>query len=109
MVTRRADHLANTVFLANIARVDSKACRTGLRGLDGPAIMEMYVGNDRHRAFSADDPQGTGAVLIGTGYPHDVGTGLGGGRDLGHGATDIGCQRIGHGLHRNRRVTANRH
>ena len=109
MITRRPDHFAHPVLLADIAGVDPQAGRTGLGSLDGAAVVEMDIGDNRHRAFGADLAKGAGAVLIRTGHAHNVGTGLGGRIDLRQRPPDIGGQRIGHGLHRNRRVAADRH
>ena len=69
----------------------------------------MDVGNNRDRALGADLLQRAGAVLIRTGDADNVGTRLGRGSDLRHRAADIRRQRVGHGLHRNRGITANRH
>jgi hypothetical protein len=65
MVTRRADHLPDTVGAADIAGIDPQAGGAGGSGLDGAAVMKVNVGNDRHRACRADFTQRRGAVLVG--------------------------------------------
>ena len=109
MVARRADDFAHPVRIADIAGVDPQAGGAGLGGLDGAAIMEMDVGDDRHRTINADLAKRPRAVLVGAGHPNDIRAGLGRGIDLRQRAANIRGQRIGHCLNGNRRVAADRH
>ena len=108
MVAGRADHFTDPVSAPNIARVDPQAGRTGGGGLNGTAIVKMDIGNDRHRACRTNIAQSAGAVLVGAGYANDIGARLRRGIDLRQRAGNIGRQRVGHRLHRNRRVAADR-
>ena len=56
-----------------------------------------------------DRRQGRGRFLVGAGDPHDIGAGLLQLADLGDGRRRVGGQRVGHRLHRDRRIAADRH
>ena len=108
MIARRLHHLANPRRIANIARIDPQTGGTGLGCLDGAAIMEMDIGNNRNRTLRTNGFQRRGAVFIGAGHPHNISTGRRRRIDLRQGAVNITCQAVGHGLHRNWRIAANR-
>ena len=57
MVARGRDHLLDALFIPDVAGIDAQAGRAGLGGLDAAAIVEMDVGDDRHRAFAHDFPE----------------------------------------------------
>ena len=109
VVPRRLDHLAHPLRRADVARIDPQARRPRLGRLDGAAVVEVDVGDDRHRALAHDLPQRPGRGLVRAGHPHDVGAGLGAGLHLRHRRRDVGGQRVGHRLHADRRVAADRH
>ncbi len=43
------DHLANVLFLADVARVQAEAVDTSLQRLEGQGVLEVDVGDERHR------------------------------------------------------------
>ena len=108
MVACRADHFADPVSAPDIARVDPQTGRTGGGGLNGTAIVKMNIGNDRHRACRTDVMERAGAVLVWTGYTNNIGTGFRCRLDLRQRAGNVGRQRVGHRLHRYRRIATNR-
>jgi len=64
MIARRLHHLAHPRRIANIARIDPQTGGTGLGCLDGAAIMEMDIGNNRNRTLRTNSFQRRGAVFI---------------------------------------------
>ena len=109
MVPGRLHDLAHPVGAADVAGIDAQAGRPRLGRFDGPLIVEMDVGHDRHLDGLHDGRQGRGRGLIGAGNPHDIDAGLLRPADLRDGRLGIGGQRIGHGLDRDRRIAADRH
>ena len=105
----RGDDLANARGRADIAGIDAQASGTGLGSLDGALIVEMDVRHDRNRAFGDNVFQRMGRGFVRGRDAHDVCTGLGNGLDLRDGRAHIGRVGIGHGLHSDRRIAANRH
>ena len=104
MIARRLDHLADALFIADVAGVDPQTGRPRLRRLDPAAVVEMDVRHDGNRAFRHDFPQCLRRRLIRDGNPHDVGPGIRRRLNLRDGAAHIRCQRVGHRLHGNRRI-----
>ena len=109
MVTGRLYNFTNTRGIANIARVNPQTSRPGFGGLNGPAVMKMYIGNNRQRALGTNDFQCFRAVLIWARHPHNIRPSRRHRIDLRHCCLNIAGQAVGHGLHRNRRVATNRH
>ena len=101
-----AHHLAHAVVAADIARIDAKAGRSGLRRFYRSLVVEMNVRNDRHADFWHDLLERESAFTVGAGHAHDVGAGDLEISNLLDGPGDIGGQRIGHRLHRDRCVAA---
>ena len=106
MIAGGGDHLFDALFIPDIARIDPQAGGTGLGALNRAAVMEMDVGDDGHRAFGDDLFQGGGTAFIGHRDAHDIGTGLCGSLDLCNGGRHIRGDRVGHRLHRNRRIAS---
>ena len=102
------DHLAHAGGIANIAGVDAQAGGAGLGGLDGALVVEMDVGDDRHRAFAADLAQGAGRGLVRGRDADDIGPGISGADHLIQRRTHVAAIGIGHGLDADRGVTAHR-
>jgi hypothetical protein len=67
----------------------------------------MDVGDDRHVDGADDLAQGRGRFLVRAGDADDIGSGLGAGLDLGNGGLGVRGERVGHRLHRDRRIAAN--
>ena len=108
MIPRRLHDLPHPLIAADIAGVDPQAGRTAFGGLDRAAVMEMDVGDDRHVHLAHDILQRQRAGLVGTGDPDNIDPRRLSAADLRHGAGDIGRQRVGHGLHGDRRAVAHR-
>ena len=73
MVPRRLHHLLHPLGAADIARVDAQAGRAGLGRLDGAAVVEVDVGDERHVHLAHDLGQRRRALLVGHGDADDVG------------------------------------
>src|SRR5262249_39926991 len=108
MVARGLDDLLHPFVAADIARVDAQAGSAAVGGLDGALVVEVDVRDDRHVDLTDDVLQGQRAGLVGAGDTDDVNAGKFGATDLRDGALDIGGQRIGHGLHGDRRAVTDR-
>ena len=76
VILGRLDDLAHARRRADIAGVDAQAGGAALRRLDRPLVVEMDVGDDRHRHLRHDVLQRQRRFLVGAGNPHDVGAGL---------------------------------
>ena len=64
MITRRAHHITHPIRRANIARVDPQTRRPCLSRFNGTLIMEMNIGDDRHRRLRGNLRQRRGAGFI---------------------------------------------
>ena len=102
------DHFPDASGRADITGVDAQTGGPRFGGLDGAFVVKMDVGDDRHRAFGDDKLQRAGAVFIWGRDADDIGPGNGGAPDLFQRRLDVRGDGIGHGLHRNWRITANR-
>ncbi len=101
---RRAHHFGHARRAADIARIDAQTRRARIGGLERPFVMEMDVRNQRHPRRPRDLPECGGAVFIGARYADQVGASIFATADLVDRRHRIRCQRVGHGLHRNRRI-----
>ena len=72
-------------------------------------VVEMDVGDDRHVHFAHDFGECRGAFLVGAGDAHDIDAGELGQADLRDGGLRVVGEGVGHGLHGDRRVAADRH
>ena len=109
MVACRLDHLAHPLRLADIAGIDAQAGRARLRRFNGALVVEMDVGDDRHRDIVDDRLQRRGRCLVGARDSHDIGPGLLQRVDLADRRLRVVGRRIGHGLHRDRCIAADGH
>ena len=109
VILGRTHHLGHARGIADIAGIDAQAGDAGLGGLDGALVVEMDVGDDGNRAFAADLLQRPGGLLIRRADAHDIGTGIGGADHLIQRGAHVVAIGIGHGLHRNRGIAADRH
>jgi hypothetical protein len=69
----------------------------------------MDVGDDRHRHLPGDFFQCQRRFLVGAGDPDDIRTGLFESPDLHDRGCGVAGHGVGHRLHRDRRIAANRH
>ena len=102
VILGRLHHFGHALAVTDIARVDPQAGRTGLCRLDGALVVEMYIRNDRHRAFAHDLFQGLGGRMIGGGNPDDIRPYIRRALDLGHCCRDIRRIGVRHRLNRYR-------
>ncbi len=109
VVLRSLDDLAYPFFRTDIAGVDAQTGGAGLGGFDPAFVVEVNVGDDWHGYFRHDLLECCGTGFIRAGDPHDIGTGNFHGADLLDGSLDVMGQGVGHGLHRDRCITTDRH
>ena len=102
-------HLLDLGVLAQVARVEPQALHAGLQGGQGHLVVEVDVGDDRHRRAGHDPGQALGGRLLVAGAPHQVGAGGGQRVDLGQGALGVGRLGGGHRLHGDRGAAADGH
>ncbi len=76
VVLGRLDDFAHAVGRADIAGIDAQAGGAALGRLDRPLIVEMDVGDDRHRDLPHDLLAARRRFLVGAGDPDDVGAGV---------------------------------
>ncbi len=96
-------------LLAEVAGVEPQALHPGLQRGERHLVVEVDVGDDRHRRARDDLGQALGRGLLVAGAAHDVRAGRRQGVDLGQGALDVGGLGGGHRLDRDRRTTADGH
>ena len=94
--------------LADVAGVEAQGVHAGLDRGEREAVLEVDVGDDRHRRAGHDLRQALGRLLLVARAAHDVGAGRGQRVDLRERAVDVGRLRRGHRLHRDRRAAADR-
>jgi hypothetical protein len=68
----------------------------------------MEIRDQRHARRTHDLAQGGGAVFIGARHADQIGAGVFAAADLVDRRHRIRCRGVGHGLHRDRRIPANR-
>ena len=83
-------HLLDLRLLAQVAGVEPQALDPRLQGGERHLVVEVDVGDDRHRRPGDDVGQPLGRLLLVAGAAHDVGPGGGQRVDLGQGALDVG-------------------
>ena len=81
------------VDVADVARVEAQAVEAGADRRQGPAVVEVDVGDQRHRRLSHDLRQGRGGFLVRHRNAHDLAAEVGELVDLAHGG--LGVRRVG--------------
>ncbi len=109
MILGGLHHFLDAIGRADIAGIDAQAGGARLRGLDGALIMEVDVRDDRDIDLLDDMLQRSGGFLVGAGDADDIDASLFRAADLRHRPLDIGGQGVGHRLHADRGIAANRH
>ena len=102
-------HLLDLRLLAEIAGVEPQPLDAGRQRPERHLVVEVDVGDDRHRRAGHDVGQSLGRLLLVARAAHDVGTGRGQGVDLAEGALDVGRLGRGHGLDGDGGVTPHGH
>jgi hypothetical protein len=95
-------------LFANVARVEAQPGHPGLNGCQCQSVLEVDVGNDRHRRAWDDFGQTLCGLHVVAGDTNDIGTRTRQGVDLGEGGVDIGRLGGGHRLNRYRAVATDR-
>src|SRR5690606_661880 len=108
MILGCPDHLAHAIGGADVAGIDAQACGAGFGRLDRPFVVEVDVGNDRHGHFGHDASESPRRILVGAGDTDDIGARDLRFADLADGPLDIGRQGVGHRLHADRSIAADR-
>ena len=106
MVLGRLHHLAHARRRADIAGIDAQARRACFGRLNGAAVVEMDIGDDRHADGADDRLQRLGRVLVRHRDAHDIGARLLQCPDLPDRRRRVGGDRVGHRLDADRRVAA---
>ena len=110
VILGRLDHLAHPLGRADIAGIDAQAGGAALGRLDGALVVEMDVGDDRHlrpartMSFSASVDSSSGQETRTMSAPASLQR-----LDLLDRRLDVVGERVGHRLHGDRRVAADRH
>ena len=104
----RAHHFGHAFAAADIAGIDPQACRARIGGFQRALIMEMDIGHDRNARGAHDLAQRGGAFHIGARNADDIRARILAAADLVDRGDRIAGQRVGHRLHRDRRVAAHR-
>ena len=94
--------------LADVAGVEAQALHAGFHRGERELVLEVDVGDDRHRRAGHDLREPLGGRLLVAGAAHDVAARGGERVDLRERAVDVGRLGGGHRLHRHRRVAADR-
>ena len=113
----RGELLVLLVLEADVAGIDAVLVeRLGAAGMLGEQLVAdvVEVADDRDVDADLEQPlldlgHGRGGLVAVDGDAHDLGAGLGEGRDLAHGAVDVRGVGVGHRLHHDRRAAAHRH
>ncbi len=106
---RLADRGAHFIEFADVARIDAHRGAARVDRLENVFALEVNVRDDRNRRFPHDFRQRVGILLLGHRHADDVAARRGEFRDLLQGGRHVGGARVGHGLHGDRRSTADRH
>jgi hypothetical protein len=105
-LTRLAGHGLDVLLLADVAGVEAQPLHPRLHRRQGELVLEVDVGDDRHRRAGDDLGQALGGFDVVAGDADDVGSGPAQGVDLGEGAVDVGGLGGGHRLDRDRGAAA---
>ena len=96
------------VGLADVAGIQPQALHAGFHRRERELVLEVDVGDQRHRRARHDARQSLGRRFLVARAAHDVAPGGRERVDLRERAVDVGRLRGGHRLHRHRRAAAHR-
>ena len=108
-VLRLARDDLDVLGLADVARVEAQPGDARLHRRQRELVLEVDVGDERHRRPGHDLRQPLGRRLLVARAAHDVGAGGGERVDLRERAVDVGGLGGGHRLHRHRRAASDLH
>ncbi|MNN73821.1 hypothetical protein D3C81_1899730 [compost metagenome] len=107
-ITGGIDHRAHAVFTTDVARVDPQAVDAQFGNAQGNAVVEVDIGDQRHADLLLDPAKGFGRVHVRYRDTNDVDTGINQTVDLCHGGRDIVGVGVGHALHGDGGIAADR-
>ncbi len=105
-VPARVDHGVDLLAIGDVAGVEPDLVDARLDRLEGPLVVEVHVGDDRHAGLVEDLRQGRGVLALGHRHADDVRPGGGEPVDLGDARVDVVGVAGGHRLDGHRRVAA---
>ena len=108
-VTGGIDHRAHAVFTTDVARVDTQAVDPQLGHAQGDFVVEVDVSDQRHLDQLLDLAEGLGSVHVRHRDADDVDAGSFQTVDLRHGGRDVVGVAVGHALHCDRGIAADRY
>src|SRR5690606_28546248 len=108
-IARRVDHRSDAIFASDVAGIDAQAIDTQFGHAQSDLVIEMNVGDQRQLYALLDLAEGFGGVHGGYGHPHDIGTGILQPLNLRNGRIDVTGFGVGHALHGNGCVAADRY
>ncbi len=106
MLGGRAHDLAHVNVAADRAGVDTHAGRAALERHHGQPPIVVDVGDDRQRSVTDDLGEGLGVGRRGQRHSHELAAGRRQRPHLLECRTRVAGRRVGHGLHHDRRATA---
>src|SRR5690606_17724675 len=109
LVAGGLDHRLHAVLAADIAGVDAQAVDTQLGHAQGDLVVEVDVGDQRHAHLLLDPAEGLRGLHGRYRDAHDVGAGVFQATDLADGGLDVTGLGVGHALHGDRRIAADRY
>ena len=109
VILGRLDDFLHTLCIADVARVDPQAGSARLGRFNRAFVVEMDIGDDRHRAFAHDFFKSHGRGLVRRRDANNVGPRLCRPQNLLQRRLHIMGEGVGHGLHGDWRVTPDRH
>ena len=95
-------HLADVLFLADVAGIQPQAVDTGFERLQRQRVLEMDVGDERHRRMRHDIRQRRRRLAVRNGDADDLAADVGQFLDLGEGRLRVAGIGGGHRLHADR-------
>src|SRR5471030_1488689 len=108
-VTSGINHRTHAIFTTDVARVDAQAVNAQFGYAQSDLVVEVDVGNQRHLDQLLDLAECLGSVHVRHRNAHDIDASGFQAIDLGHGGGHVIGVAVGHALHSDRRIAANRH
>ncbi len=109
VIARAIHNGTNTIFTANIARIDAQTVNPVLSHFQRDAVIEVDIGHQRYRHLLLDQFKGFRRIHGRYRNPYDIRPDALQRADLRHCRIHIGGTGVGHRLHGDRRITTNRY